>query len=210
MPDQYANRGQVLPPYRTRQYEAGIKVDWGRITTTASAFDITKPFQIANTATNILAQGGENRNRGVELNVFGELTPGTRLLGGVMFIDARQAKTQGGTFDGYRSFQIPDTQLNLGAEWDVPFVRGLTLTGRAIYTGTFFADQANTIPVPDWTRFDTGIRYTFVGPWRNKPVVVRFNVDNVFNANYWAGANTNRYLYLGMPRTYLLSTTFTF
>ena len=210
VPDQYANRGQVLPPYRTRQYEAGIKVDWGRITTTASAFDITKPFQIANTSTNILAQGGENRNRGVELNVFGELTPGTRLLGGVMFIDARQAKTQGGIFDGYRSFQIPDTQLNLGAEWDVPFVRGLTLTGRAIYTGTFFADQANTIPVPDWTRFDTGIRYTFVGPWRNKPVVVRFNVDNVFNANYWAGANTNRYLYLGMPRTYLLSTTFTF
>ena len=82
----------MLPPYRTRQYEAGIKVDWGRITTTASAFDITKPFQIANTSTNILAQRGENRNRGVELNVFGELTPGTRLLGGVMFIDARRRR----------------------------------------------------------------------------------------------------------------------
>lgn len=210
VPDQYANRGQVLPPYRTRQYEAGVKVDWSRITTTASWFDITKPFQIVDTASNILTQGGENRNRGVELNVFGEVTPGVRLLGGVMFMDARQAKTQGGTFDGYRSFSIPDTQLNLGGEWDIPFVPGLTWTGRAIYTGSFFADQANAILVPDWNRFDTGIRYTFIGPWQNKPVVVRFNVDNVLNATYWAGANTSRYLYLGMPRTYLLSTTFNF
>lgn len=210
VPDQYANRGTVLPPYRTRQYEAGVKVDWGRVTTTASWFDITKPFQIVNTATNTLTQGGENRNRGVELNVFGEVTPGVRLLGGVMFIDARQAKTQGGTFDGYRSFQVPDVQLNLGGEVDIPFVPGLTWTGRAIHTGSFFADQPNVILVPDWTRFDTGIRYTFIGPWQNKPVVVRFNVDNVFNATYWAGANTSRYLYLGMPRTYLVSTTFNF
>ena len=126
VPDQYSNRGQVLPPYRTRQYEAGVKVDWGRITTTASVFDITKPLQIVDAATNTLTQGGESRNRGVELNAFGELTPGVRLLGGVMFIDARQEKTQGGLFDGYRTFSVPDTQLNLGGEWDLPFVRGLT------------------------------------------------------------------------------------
>jgi iron complex outermembrane recepter protein len=208
----YLNQGEVLPPYRTRQYEAGVKVDWGRITTTASIFDITKPFQVEITAGKnlILSQGGENRNRGVEFNVFGEITPGVRMLGGVMFIDARQAKTKNGDFDGYRSFGIPDTQLNLGGEWDLPFVPGLTWTGRAIYTGGFFADQANTIPAPDWTRFDTGVRYTFTAPWNKKPVVVRFNVDNVFNKAYWAGANTSRYLYVGMPRTYLVSTTFNF
>jgi len=32
---------------------------------------------------------------------------------------------------------------------DPPFVRGLTLTGRAIHTGRFFADQANTILMPE-------------------------------------------------------------
>src|SRR5262249_29625407 len=26
---QFANAGAVLPPYQTRQYEAGVKVDWG-------------------------------------------------------------------------------------------------------------------------------------------------------------------------------------
>lgn len=211
VPDGYLNQGEVLPPYRTRQYEAGVKVDWGRITTTASVFDINKPFQIdTTTVPRVRSQGGENRNRGIELNVFGEVTPGVRLLGGVMFLDARQAKTLNGTFDGYRSFGIADRQLNLGGEWDLPFVPGLTWTGRAIHTGGFYADQENKIFVPDWTRFDTGVRYTVTAPWNNKPVVVRFNVDNVFNKAYWAGANTSRYLYVGMPRTYLVSTTFNF
>ena len=36
-------RGQVFPPYRTKQKEAGVKVDFGRITTTVAAFEITKP-----------------------------------------------------------------------------------------------------------------------------------------------------------------------
>lgn len=206
----YANTGEVLSPYRTRQYEAGVKVDWGRITTTFSAFDITKPLQLVDFATNRFTQGGESRNRGIELNAFGELAPGVRMLGGVMFIDARQEKTQGGQYDGYRTFSVPDTQLNLGGEWDVPFVRGLTLTGRAIYTGSFFADQASTLQVASWTRYDAGARYTFASPWNNKPVVVRFQVENLLDTNYWQGANTNRYVHLGAPRTYLLSTTFNF
>jgi len=206
----YANVGEVLPPYRTRQYETGIKVDWGRISTTFSAFDITKPLQVVDTTTNTLTQAGESRNRGLELNVFGEVTPGVRLLGGVMYIDARQEKTQGGKYDGYRTFGISHTQVNLGGEWDVPFVPGLTLTGRAIHTGSFYADQANVQLVSDWARYDVGARYTFVSPWNKKPVVVRFQVENLLDKNYWQAANTSGYLYLGAPRTYLASTTFNF
>ncbi len=207
---QYRNAGEVLPPYQTKQYEMGVKVDWGRVTTTVSAFDIAKPLQVVDLASNRLTQAGETRNRGVELNVFGEVTPGVRLLGGVMFLDARQQKTDSGAFDGLRTFSIPDTQLNLGGEWDVPFLQGLTLTGRAIHTGSFFADQANTLMVSNWTRYDAGARYTFASPWNNKPVVLRFAVENLLDTNYWQGANTNRYVYLGAPRTYLVSTTFNF
>src|SRR5690606_22255452 len=29
----YANRGEALAPYQSRQIEAGVKVDWGKITT---------------------------------------------------------------------------------------------------------------------------------------------------------------------------------
>ncbi|HYD77440.1 TonB-dependent receptor domain-containing protein, partial [Ramlibacter sp.] len=39
----YANAGEVLPPFVTEQWEAGVKVDWGRLTTTLSLFEITQP-----------------------------------------------------------------------------------------------------------------------------------------------------------------------
>jgi len=207
---QYANAGQVLAPYQTKQYEAGVKVDWGSITTTASAFQITRPLQLVDLTTNSLTQDGESRNRGVELNTFGSLTEGLRLLGGVMFLDARQAKTQAGRYDGYKTFGVPNVQLNLGTEWDTPFIPGLTVGARAIYTSQLYADQPNTLVVPEWTRYDLNARYTLNAPWNNKPLVVRFAVENVLDKSYWQGTQTTRYLFLGSPRTYLVSTTFNF
>jgi iron complex outermembrane receptor protein len=34
----YANAGQVFSPYVSKQHEAGVKVDWGTVTTTLAAF----------------------------------------------------------------------------------------------------------------------------------------------------------------------------
>ena len=210
--DIYANGGQVLPPYRTKQHEMGVKVDWGRITTTVSAFDILRPIQRADRSVSppILTQSGESRNRGVEINTFGEVTEGVRLLGGVMFLDARQQRTENGTYDGKRTFNVPDTQFNLGGELDVPFIPGLTLTGRAIYTGSYWTDQANKVFGPSWTRYDAGARYTFASPWNAKPVVVRFSVENLLDTNYWQASTNEGYVILGAPRTYMVSTTFNF
>ncbi|WP_244558517.1 TonB-dependent siderophore receptor [Tardiphaga sp. OK246] len=208
----YANTGAVLPPYRTTQHEMGVKVDWGRITTTASAFDIMKPIQRVERSGTlpVLTQSGESRNRGVEINTFGEVTDGVRLLGGVMFIDARQQNTENATYDGKHTFNVPDTQFTLGGEWDVPFVSGLTLTGRALYTGSYWSDQANTVYGPSWTRYDAGARYTFASPWNAKPIVVRFSVENLLDTNYWQASTNDGYIILAAPRTYMVSTTFNF
>ncbi|MFX6865412.1 TonB-dependent receptor, partial [Acinetobacter baumannii] len=82
------------------------------------------------------------------------------LLGGVTFIDAELVNTPGGQFNGRAAPGVPDTAFNLYAEYDLPpwLAPGLTLTGRAIYTSSMFYDQANTQSVPDWTRFDAGLR----------------------------------------------------
>jgi iron complex outermembrane receptor protein len=206
----FANAGTIFPPYQTKQYEAGMKVDWGRITTTVSAFQIARPslINIPGTPLPTRALNGEQINRGVELNVFGELTEGVRLLGGAMFLDARLAKTANGTFDGNKAPGSPDINFVLGGEWDTPFVRGLTMTGRVYhYTSTFY-DQGNTQKVPAWTRVDLGARYTFDAPWNNKPITIRFDVQNLFDHDYWLNAGLG--LSLAPPRTFLLSTTFNF
>lgn len=210
----YANAGQVLPPYLTKQKEVGLKYDFGTFTTTASLFDVSVPSSLevpsavrGGRAT--LVQDGKERHRGLELNVYGEPMRGVRLLGGLMLLDATMEKTQGGLNDGKRARGAPRANLNLGAEWDVPAVAGLTLTGRAVHTTREYIDVTNTEArsIPAWTRYDLGARYaTKAG---NMPVVLRLNVDNVLDKNYWAAASRG-VLTMGSPRTVRLSASFDF
>lgn len=208
----FSNAGEIFAPYVSKQHEVGVKVDWGTVTTTLAAFQIAQPNVISIPGTPLPAQAlnGELRNRGIELNAYGELTPGVRLMGGLTLIDSQQTKTQGGLYDGNREAGVPIVRTVVGGEWDTPFLRGLTLTGRFTYTGDQMVSSTNdTLKIPSWEVVDLGARYVVNSPWNNKPITIRFNVDNVFDKDYWSGANF-RYVQLGAPRTYRLSTTFKF
>ncbi len=204
-PPTVVNANEVFAPVVSRQKEIGAKYDFGTVALTASLFEIEQPNAFTDTATNRFTLSGLQRNRGLELNVFGEPVPGLRLLGGVTFIDARLVSTANGQFDGNIAPGVPDTAINLYGEYDLPpwLVPGLTLTGRAIYTSRMFYNQANTQSVPDWTRFDAGLRYTFEGA-NGKPVVLRATVQNLLDDSYWASA-ARGYLAVGAPRTFILS-----
>jgi iron complex outermembrane receptor protein len=208
----FANAGSILPPFKASQFEFGVKVDWGTLTTTLSAYQITQPSNITNVATNTVVQNGEQRNQGLEFNVFGEIAPGLRLLGGFSLMDAVLTKTVGGLTDGWRAPGAPEFQANISGEWDPSFLGGLTLTSRLVYTGSQYIDT--TYPrrsIPAWARVDVGARYTFdhVKNVTEKPVTIRFSVENLFDTNYWAGT-TIGYLIQGGPRTFRLSSTMSF
>ncbi|WP_395709840.1 TonB-dependent siderophore receptor [Reyranella sp.] len=205
----FTNAGQVFAPFKSTQFETGVKVDWGKFTTTASLFQISQPSILTNTANNTQFLGGEQVNQGLELNVFGEPVPGVRLLGGLMLLNAVLTKTQGGLTDGWVAPFTPALNLNLSGEWDLPFAPGLTVNGRVVYTGSQYFDT--TFPrrtLPEWTRFDLGARYAFENPGaKGKLLVARFDVENVFDANYWAGGLGATTLSLGMPRMFRVSLT---
>lgn len=199
------NANEVFAPFVSRQKEVGAKYDFGTVSVTAALFQIEQPSAFTDPGTRRFSVSGLQRNQGIELNVFGEPFAGVRLLGGVTFMDAKLARTLGGTFDGNAAPGVPDTAFNLYGEYDLlPWLApGLTLTGRAIYTSRMFYNQANTQSVPDWTRFDAGLRYTFEGP-TGKPVVVRAIVENLLDDSYWASA-ARGFLAVGAPRTFILS-----
>lgn len=209
----FVNAGEVFPPFRSEQIEAGVKFDFDRVATTVAAFEITRPsLIIIGVAPNARqALDGEQHNRGIELNTFGEVTPAVRVLGGVAFIDGRLTKTQDGTNDGKKAQGVANVNLNVGSEWDTPFVRGLTVTGRLVYTSRVFVNAANTQSIPGWTRVDLGARQTLTAPWNNEPVTIRVAVENVLNESYWNASYTADGVgTVGAPRTYLASMTFNF
>lgn len=202
-PQTASNFGEVLSPYIAKQYEAGIKLDFGRFATTFSAFEISKAS--GELSGGRFAATAEQQVRGLEFNVYGELMPDIRVLGGLSLLDGTLTKTAVAANVGNTPIGVPNVQANIGAEWDLPWVRGLTLNGAVIYTGKQFVDTANKQPIPDWTRLDLGTRYTTA--INGRKTVFRANVQNVTGANYWSSVASFGTFFLGAPRTYLLSMT---
>ena len=198
------NYGDQLDPYVAKQYEFGAKFDLGKIATTISAFSIKNPGKIQDPVTKVVSAGGEVRNRGLEWNFFGEPKKGTRLTGGMMWMDARHEKTAGGRNDGNRKEGIPNFAAVLGVEQDIHGVDGLTLTARMTYNSSAFVNQANTIRVSPWTRWDLGARYRF--NVSDTPVTVCADMYNLFNRNYWRALDENA-AFLEAGRTFMLSVT---
>lgn len=199
-----ANAGQMFPPMTTSQYEFGLKVDLGKIATTLSLFQIDVPSSFTNPSTAVFSVDGLQRNRGIEWTVFGEPFAGFRPLGGVTLLQGTLLNAANPLTIGKTAPGVPNVQLNLGAEWDASFLRGLTFSGRLIYTSSQYLDPTNYQSIPGWTRFDAGVRYLLERP-DGKPLALRFNVENLFDANYWASATSTFGLAMGAPRTFLVS-----
>ncbi|MCF5140860.1 TonB-dependent siderophore receptor [Pseudomonas sp. PA-6-1D] len=211
-PSTSINEDEIFPPFVSRQVEVGAKYDAGAFAMTAAVFRIKQPAYETNATTRVFWPNGKRQNDGVELSVFGEPLKGVRLLGGVMYIDSELTHTTNGTFDGNRAPATPKYNVNLGAEWDVPTVEGLTLTSRGIYSSSQYLDQSNVKEIDAWTRLDVGARYAFKVD--DKHITLRANVENVADKRYWSSAgasdDSEPGLTLSTPRTYLLSATVDF
>jgi len=201
-PSDAANAGEMFPPTKSKQIEGGLKLDFGMIGGSLAIYQIDRPSSFTNPTTRIFSYDGRQRNRGVDLNVFGSPTENTRLLGGITFLDGAMTATQNGQYDGKQAVGVPHVQLNIGGEYDLPYFSGLTINGRVIYTSRQYYDQANTQSIPDWVRLDLGARYTFHVDAHE--VTTRFNIINVAGNNYWSSTG-NGSLSLGTPRTFMLS-----
>jgi iron complex outermembrane receptor protein len=205
-PSNAANAGEVFAPYVSKQHEIGVKLDYGTFMSTLALFQIQKPS--GELASGTFSVQGEQRNRGLELSVFGEVAPGTRLLGGVTLLDAQLIKTSVAANQGNTPVGVPEVQANLWAEWDTPWLEGLTLTGGAIYTASQYVNQANTQQLDPWTRFDIGARYST--RIAERPTTFRATVQNLFDREYWSGVASYGAFSQGSPRTLLLSATVDF
>lgn len=205
-PSTASNAGEIFSPYVSRQQEVGVKVDYGSFASTFALFQIKKPS--GELSSGVFSVQGEQRNRGVEMNLFGEVAQGTRLLGGVTLLDGTLTKTGAAANRGNKPVGVPDVQANLWAEWDTPGVEGLTLTSGAIHTGRQYVNQANTQQLDAWTRFDVGARYAT--RLAQRPTTLRATVQNVFDREYWSGVASYGAFSQGSPRTLLLSATIDF
>ena len=101
---------------------------------------------------------------------------------------------------------MSDLTVSAGLEWDTPWVPGLSLNGRVIYTSGAYLTDANTLRFPDWTRVDLGFRYATLV--YDRPITFRFNVENIADNRYWL--TTGTFVTVASPRTFILSASLDF
>jgi len=219
----YANHTEALQPQSTSitgfpqagsrmsiahstQNEAGVKFDFGTVGGSMALFEIKKPYGFDD-----LTLGGEQRNRGVELNVFGEPVLGLRLNGSATWVDAELTKTEDAADKGNTAVGVPNFTAVLGAEYDIKPISGLTATARLNHTGSQYANLTNTQKLDNYTTLDLGVRYRMQLNQEKNQLVWRVGVNNVTNENYWSSVDdSGRYLYQGEGRTLKASVSYDF
>lgn len=203
------NVGQVTGISLSKQNEVGMKVDYGNIGGTLALFEIKKPTGIINPQTNVFGLYGEQRNRGVELNVFGEPIYGVRLNGSATWLDPKMSKTEDGTYDGKDAIGVANFYTVLSAEYDIKPIEGLTALARVTHSGSQYANEANTKKLDSYTTLDLGMRYRM--KVQQNDLTWRLGVENVTNEKYWSGVESyGTYIYQGDPRELKLSLSYDF
>ena len=205
------NLGEQLAPYVSKQKEIGLKYDAGQIGFGVAAFTTKKPRSIINEA-GYFTNSGKDQHRGLELSTYGQISPDLRVIAGLTFLDAQQKETGQASTDGKQVIGVAKRQASLSADWRVPMVQGLALNARLSTTSSRYADAANTLRVPGWTRLDLGARYIRALSDQST-LTLRARIDNVANRNYWASAGgypNSGYLVSGAPRAFALTATVDF
>ncbi len=97
--DQRHQSRRSLAPNRSKQTEAGVKFDWDSYGATLGVYRIEQPNSATNTnanGTNTFSVDGQQINKGVELNVFGEPLDGLRVLAGATWMNTELKRTANG------------------------------------------------------------------------------------------------------------------
>jgi len=206
----YENGGESLDPFVSEQHEIGLKYETEKMGYGIAYFTTDRPREGVD-ENNVYGVNGEDEHQGIELTFYGKATDNIKLLGGVTWLDAEQKDTGNPALDGNDVIGVAEYQANIGAEWELPQVDGLALDTRLTYTGSRYADAANTLKVDDWTTVDIGARY--IVALGNQDLTLRARVHNLFDRDYWSsvgGFPGNGYLVLGAPRTVSLTATVDF
>lgn len=210
-PTSAVNYGQSTGIIHSKQNEVGVKTDFGRVGGSLALFEIKMPVAQLNSQTRYYGLDGEQRNRGVELNVFGEPVLGLRLNASATWLDAELSKTKDGLNDGNKAIGVPDFYAVLGAEYDIRPIDGLTATARLNHSGSQYGNAANTKKIDSFTTLDLGVRYRMSLNQNQNQMVWRVGVDNVTDENYWSGVDdTGTYIFQGEPRTVKVSVSYDF
>jgi iron complex outermembrane recepter protein len=214
---------QILPSEAAQQWEVGVKTELfdQRVTATLAYYNLIKqnvatpdPDPV-RAALGYRVATGEIRNRGVELDVAGEILPGWKVIGGYSYIDSIVAKDNGVisdplgntvSFNGFAGFTPPDVSSHMGnlfttyeflsGDW-----KGLKFGGGVNARSKAYGDSLNSFHVPGYAVFNLLTAYSWT--LNGTKLTAQLNVDNLADTRYYpSGFRGPLQVNVGTPRTF--------
>ena len=202
--------GQSYNAEGGEQYEVGLKQDIikGKLSANLAAFDLTRTGILTTDPSNPLnqVQTGEQRSRGFEFDLAGEITPAWKLIAAYAFTDAKVSKDN--------SLPVGDKLSNVprhsGSLWSTYQFQDGTLKGFGFGAGLTFvgereANLPNTYKLDSYWRTDASLFYDH-GDWR-----AQVNFLNLFDTHYYTGGQAGVFNYtLDPSRPFSVQATVTY
>jgi len=203
--------GDPLEPEVGEGFEVGIRgeIIEDRLTATFAYFNITK--QNVATADPVIpfvsVATGEQRSRGVDFNVTGEILPGWNVIASYAYIDT-EITEDNTDIEGNRLRGVPENSASLWTTYEIQSgdLQGLGFGLGLNFVGERQGDLANSFQADSYFLTNAAIFY------RRERGQVRLNVDNLFDIDYIESVGNSRVrgIYPGDPLTVRASVSYTF
>ena len=195
--------GTPFKPETGEQFELGVKTEFfdRRLSVTAAAFQLSRENVLTADPNNsgFSLQTGEQRSRGLELDIAGEILPGWKVIASGALIEAEI--TEDNTFEpGNRINNVPEVSGSLWTtyEFQQGGLKGLGVGAGFFAVGERKGDLANTFEADGYIRTDATVFYSY----RDK-VKAQLNVENLFDIDYIEAPRSRNEIYPGAPLTVL-------
>ena len=192
--------GSLLEPVRGTQYEVGVRGEFldSRLIANLAAYEITVSNLAVTDPDNLdfSIPSGEQRSRGIELDVTGEITPGWNIIASYAYTDARVTKDDnlqpGNLLNG-----VPFNSASLWSTYEIQTgdFQGLGFGLGLFYEGERQGDLNNSFQVPGYVRTDASVFYRR-NNWR-----AALNINNLFNVDYIESTQRRNRINPGAPFT---------
>ena len=187
----------TLEPEKFRNYEIGAKWDVFDRLSLSSAFyrldrtNTTAPDPVDPTRT---VQTGSQRTRGFEFSLTGALSPQWQIIGGYANQNAQVTSRTAAAAEGARVPLVPRNTVSLWNRYQATPALGLGLG--VVYQDDMYAAIDDAVTLPSFTRFDAAAYYTM-----SRHLRLQMNLENLFDQQYYATANSNDNISPGSPRS---------
>ncbi|MGH8440988.1 MAG: TonB-dependent receptor, partial [Pseudomonas sp.] len=196
-----------LDPEKARSVELGTKWDVlnEQLSLTAAVFRTEKTnARVTDPLTGLVALDGDQKVTGFELQATGRITDAWAIWAGYTYLDAEVVKSGGDrSNDGNQSKFIAPNSFSLWSSYDI--TDRWRVGGGANYMDDRYMNDANTITVDDYWRYDAMVGYKV-----NKNLDLQLNVLNLTDETIYDASHVGLFATVAPGRSAELTASFTF